>query len=158
MSVVNHRFGVARSLPSLLVVPGKISDDSLKRFSKVYKQGRFPCVTWRHPDSRALLLRGASYHARSMMHILRRHQNEQGGQSEVPASLEAEQYLAAVISATPSAVLRPESNWGVGGSTNSVNSLGEGLAITTPTLSRRNNNPFSKAMEGFGTLTRSSGM
>ena len=92
------------------------------------------------------------------MHILRRHQNEQGGQSEVPASLEAEQYLAAVISATPSAVLRQESNWGVGGSTNSVNSLGEGLAITTPTLSRRNNNPFSKAMEGFGTLTRSSGM
>ena len=158
VSVVNHRFGVARSLPSLLIVPGKISDESLKRFSKVYKQGRFPCVTWRHPDSRALLLRGASYHARSMMHLLRRHQNEQGGQSEVPASLEADLYLAAVISATPSAVLRPESNWGVGGSTNSVNSLGEGLAITTPTLSRRNNNPFSKAMEGFGTLTRSSGM
>ena len=78
MSVVNHRFGVARSLPSLLVVPGKISDDSLQRFSKVYKQGCFPCITWQHPDSRALLLRGASYHVRSMMHILRQHQNERG--------------------------------------------------------------------------------
>ena len=158
VSVVNHRFGVARSLPSLVVVPGRISDDSLKKFSKVYKQGRFPCVTWRHPESRALLLRGASYHARGMMHMLRRHQGEQGGQSEVTASLEAEQYLEAVIKATPTSVLRPESTWGVGGSTSSVNSLGEGLgAVTTPTLSRRNNNPFSKAMEGFGTLTRTSG-
>ena len=48
MSAVNHRFGVARSVSSLLVVPGKISDDSLKRFSKVYKQGCFPCTTWQH--------------------------------------------------------------------------------------------------------------
>ena len=93
-----------------------------------------------------------------MKHILRWHQNEQGGQLEVPASLEAEQYLAAMISATPSAVLRPESNWGVTGSTNGVNSLEEGIAITTPTLSSRNNNPFSKAMEGFETLTRLTGM
>ena len=77
----------------------------------------------------------------------------------MPSSLEAEQFLAAVIAATPAAVTRPESSWNMAGSTTSVNSLSEGGlgSITTPTLSRRNNNPFSKAMEGFGTLTRSSG-
>jgi len=160
ISIVNHRFALARSLPSLLVVPGRISDESLKRFSKVHKQGRFPSITWRHKTSKALLLRGSSYHARGMMNILRRHQETHPGQShEVPSSIEAEQFLAAVISATPQAVTRPESTWNMAGSSTSVNSLSEGGlgAITTPTLSRRNNNPFSKAMEGFGTLTRSSG-
>jgi len=159
ISIVNHRFGVARSLPSLLVVPGRITDDSLKRFSKVHKQNRFPTITWRHKTSKALLLRGSSYHAKGMMNLLRRHQETHPGQSHdtahVPSSLEAEQFVAAVIAATPAAVARPESSWNMAGSTNSVNSISE--AITTPTLSRRNNNPFSKAMEGFGTLTRSSG-
>ena len=57
VSVVNHRFGVARSLPSLLVVPGKISDDSLKRFSKVYKQGRLPRVEVQVPLEKRCTLR-----------------------------------------------------------------------------------------------------
>merc|ERR1719447_2278532 len=72
--------------------------------------------------------------------------------------LEAEQYLGAIIASSPQATLKPEMGWSIRGSTTSVNSLAEGGlgSITTPTLSRRNNNPFSKAMEGFGTLTRSS--
>jgi len=161
ISIVNHRFAVARSLPSLLVVPGRISDDSLKRFSKVHKQSRFPTITWRHKTSKALLVRGSSYHNKGMMNFMKRHQENHPGQSHethVPSSLEAEQFLAAVIAATPAAVTRPESSWNMAGSTTSVNSLSEGGlgSITTPTLSRRNNNPFSKAMEGFGTLTRSS--
>merc|ERR1719312_1788246 len=161
ISIVNHRFAVARSLPSLLVVPGRISDDSLKRFSKVHKQSRFPTITWRHKTSKALLVRGSSYHAKGMMNLLRRHQENHPGQSHedhVPSSLEAKQFVEAVIAATPAAVTRPESSWNMAGSTTSVNSLSEGGlgSITTPTLSRRNNNPFSKAMEGFGTLTRSS--
>jgi len=160
ISVVNHRFGVARSLPSLLVVPGRISDDSLKRFCKVHKQSRFPTITWRHKTSKALLLRGSSYLAKGVMNILKRHQEtHQGQSSEMPSSLEAEQYLNAIIAATPQNITRPESTWNMTGSTTSVNSLNEGGlgTLTTPTLSRRNNNPFSKAMEGFGTLTRSSG-
>merc|ERR1719312_955151 len=95
------------------------------------------------------------------MNFMKRHQENHPGQSQeahVPSSLEAKQFLAAVIAATPAAVTRPESSWNMAGSTTSVNSLSEGGlgSITTPTLSRRNNNPFSKAMEGFGTLTRSS--
>ena len=55
--------------------------------------------------------------------------------------------------------MRSDAGWNMRGSSTSVNSLAEGGfgSLTTPTLSRRNNNPFSKAMEGFGTLTRSSG-
>ena len=163
ISVVNYKFSLGRSLPALMVVPGKISDDTMKRLSKVHKQHRLPCITWRHSSSRALLLRGSSYHSRSVMSILRgqgHHTAHPGQSSEVTSSLEAEQYLAAVIAASPQSQ-RPgsEQGWNMRGSTTSVNSLAEGGlgSLTTPTLSRRNNNPFSKAMEGFGTLTRSSG-
>ena len=62
ISVVNYKFNLARSLPALLVVPGKISDDSMKRLCKIHKQNRLPTVTWRHSSSKALLIRGSSYH------------------------------------------------------------------------------------------------
>ena len=95
------------------------------------------------------------------MSILRGHgQHQPAGQSsEMTSSLEAEHYLGAIIAASPEASVRPEAGWNIRGSTASVNSLAEAGrgSLTTPTLSRRNNNPFSKAMEGFGTLTRSSG-
>ena len=163
VSVVNYKFNLASSLPALVVVPGKISDDSLKRLAKIHKQSRVPSITWRHQSSRALLLRGSSYHSRSVMSILRGHGQHNPGHagqsSEVTSSLEAEQYLGAIIAASPQSSLRSEAGWNIRGSTTSVNSLAEAGrgSLTTPTLSRRNNNPFSKAMEGFGTLTRSSG-
>jgi hypothetical protein len=75
---------------------------------------------------------------------------------EVPSSVEADEYLKAVMSATPAAML--SSRWNMaGGSSSSIAETG--LGAVTPTLSRRNNstNPFSRAMEGFGTLTRSTG-
>jgi len=162
ISIVNHKFGVSRSLPPLLVVPGRVSDESLKRFSRVHRQGRFPTITWRHPKSKALLLRGSAYHARGVMGLIRRHQDNSGSgatASEIPSSVDAEQYLAAVVAAMPSAMLRPDSSWNMAASTTSINSLAgisDGLSAFTPTMSRRNN-PFSRAMEGFGTLTRSSG-
>ena len=145
---------------------------------QVHKQGRLPSITWRHPSSRALLVRGSSYHHRGVMSIIRgSHANNTGQASDVPTSIEAEQYLAKIIEASPQATLKPgndnnlisssphgnillwlEAGWSMRGSVTSVNSLAEGGlgSINTPTLSRRNN-PFSKAMEGFGTLTRSSG-
>lgn len=163
ISTVNHRYAVSRSLPGLLVVPGRVTDESLRRVARVHKQCRLPVVTWRHLGSRALLLRGASYHARGMMGILRRHGGDPGshGHSEVPVSMETEQFLAAVIAASPAGQGGEGGVWGgLAGSTTSLASLaGDQMAgsLNTPTLSRRNNNPFSKAMEGFGTLTRSSG-
>ena len=35
ISVVNHKYNVSRSLPALMVVPGRITDESLKRLAKV---------------------------------------------------------------------------------------------------------------------------
>ena len=76
ITLVNHRFSLTKSFPPLLVVPGRISDDSLRRFARFHRQNRFPVVTWRHVTSRALLLRGAAYHGRGVMDIIRRHQVE----------------------------------------------------------------------------------
>ena len=48
--------------------------------------------------------------------------------SEVPSSVDAEQYLAAVVAAMPSAVLRPDSDsagWNMAVSTTSIYSLAE---------------------------------
>ena len=69
---------------------------------QVHKQGRLPSITWRHPSSRALLVRGSSYHHRGVMSIIRgQHANNTGQASDIPSSLEAEQYLANIITATP---------------------------------------------------------
>ena len=38
ISVVNHKYSVSRSLPALMVVPGKISEESLKRLAKVRRE------------------------------------------------------------------------------------------------------------------------
>ena len=91
-----------------------------------------------------------------------RHSHGHGGEQPLTSSVEAEQFLAALIAASPPAsALSNTPGWSLHGSSTSVNSLadpGPGLgSLATPTLSRRQNNPFSKAMEGFGTLTRSSG-
>ena len=111
ISVVNHKYNVSRSLPALMVVPGRITDESLKRLAKVHKQGRLPSITWRHPSSRALLVRGSSYHQRGVMSIIRgSHANNTGQASDIPTSIEAEQYLAKIIDASPQATLKSGKN------------------------------------------------
>ena len=75
---------------------------------QVHKQGRLPSITWRHPSSRALLVRGSSYHHRGVMSIIRgSHANNTGQASDIPTSIEAEQYLAKIIDASPTATLKP---------------------------------------------------
>lgn len=61
------------SYPALLVVPSAVPDESIRRFCRCYRQGRIPCVTWRHPKTRALLLRGAGHHGKSVMGMLKSH-------------------------------------------------------------------------------------
>ena len=51
----------------------QVGDDSLKRLAKVHKQGRVPSITWRHPASRALLVRGSSYHSRRSALVIARY-------------------------------------------------------------------------------------
>ncbi|XP_040568639.1 myotubularin-related protein 13 [Lepeophtheirus salmonis] len=178
VSTVNHRYTMCQSYPALLLVPAKISNDSLKRYSRCHKQGRLPTVTWRHPNTGALLLRGAGFHGRGVMGMFRRHQEGQGNsgnnysqsgqstssssnQAELTSSLEAEQYINSIIQLTPIKSL-PISNWS--GSELSVNSLalaaGNGnstnrttidhYATLTPNMARKFN-PITKAVD---TLTR----
>lgn len=61
------------SYPALLVVPSAVTDESIRRFCRCYRQGRIPSITWRHPRTKALLLRGAGHHGKSVMGMLKSH-------------------------------------------------------------------------------------
>ena len=65
--------------PALLVMPSSISDDSIRRFSRCYRHGRVPAITWRHNRTKALLLRGASYHDKRVMSLFKTHHPYQPG-------------------------------------------------------------------------------
>ncbi len=144
VTTLNCRYGVVPSYPALMLVPARISDDSLRRYARYlqrqpvlvpktwsflariwidldlsilryHKHSRFPTVTWRHPRSHALLLRGSGFQQRGVMGMIKRHHQPQhqqeaggghgggaggsggGGQAEVASSIEAEMYTAAVI-------------------------------------------------------------
>ena len=41
---------------------------------------RFPSITWKHPTTHGLLLRGSTFHGRGVMGMIRRHQVRKKGQ------------------------------------------------------------------------------
>jgi len=93
---------------SIQVVSGIL----IKYFFKFHL--RFPSITWKHPTTQGLLLRGSAFHGRGLIGIIRRHQDggSQGaaGQTDI-ATVEAEIYLTSVVQATPRAMIRPDSVW-----------------------------------------------
>jgi myotubularin-related protein 5/13 len=120
-----------------------------------------------------LLLRGASFHVKGVMNMLRSNANANsmaaappGPNDPVSSSLEQERYLNAIITATPVAVLREGSSWAMSDSTLSITSLvltvgnsamgsASGVSPTggleTPDVGRKNNyfghgGTISKAM------------
>ena len=117
VTTVNYRYSVVSTYPALLIVPatGKVSDEFLKRYCRFHRQARFPAITWRHPNTQALLLRGSTFHSRGVMGMIRRHQDGgsqgSGGQTDVASSVEAEIFLTSVVQATPRAMIRPDSAW-----------------------------------------------
>jgi myotubularin-related protein 5/13 len=172
VSTVNFRYQVAMSYPALLLVPSKISDESLRRYARCHRHSRFPTITWRHSKNNSLLLRGSGFHGRGVISMLRRHHNDPGqgpaptGQQELASSVEAERYTNAVIHATPKSSERPNSAWNMSGSELSINSLmltggggaasgefssGHNYPTLTPNMGRKLN-PITKA---YDTLTRS---
>jgi len=48
-------------------MPCHVSDESIMRFGRSHRQNRFPVITWRHPRTRALLLRASAFHSKSVM-------------------------------------------------------------------------------------------
>lgn len=49
------------SYPAVLVVPDKMSDNSLVTMATQFQHNRFPVVTWKHPKKQAVLLRSSSF-------------------------------------------------------------------------------------------------
>ena len=172
VSTINFRYQLAMTYPALLLVPSRISDESLRRYARCHRHSRFPSITWKHPKNRSLLLRGSGFHGRGVIGMLRRQHHDPGnlapstGQQEMASSVEAERYTMAIIQATPKAAERPtsQSALNMSGSELSINSLmltsGGGVAMSssgeysygtlTPSLTRKLN-PITKA---YGTLTR----
>ena len=163
VTTVNHRYSLANTYPALLLVPAKITDESLKRYARLHRQSRFPSVTWRHPKNQAILLRGSSFLGKGVMGMIKRHHDGmyQPNHNEVNSTVEAELYITSIIQQTPRAMVRPDSAWNMAGSELSINSLVAPNAgdyppvhsypTLTPTMSRKYNNPISRAMD---TLTR----
>lgn len=73
LSSVNCAYMICRSYPALLIVPTSVSDESIRRFCRLYRHSRVPVVTWRHPRTKALLVRGAGYHGKGVMGMLKAH-------------------------------------------------------------------------------------
>ncbi|XP_053616581.1 myotubularin-related protein 13 [Plodia interpunctella] len=106
-SHANALYTLCRSYPAVFPVPENISDDSLRRMARCYRQGRIPVVTWRHPRTHALLSRSAAPHHKGVMGMLKvSHQTPAAAQSgtETTSSLEQERYLATLVSCTPASL------------------------------------------------------
>ncbi|KAJ8934074.1 hypothetical protein NQ318_016033 [Aromia moschata] len=161
LTTVNSIYMMCRSYPALLVVPATVSDESIRRFCRCYRQGRIPGITWRHPRTKALLLRGAGHHGKSVMGMLKSHPTP-ATSTETTSSTEQEKYLSALVSATPIFSHRPGSAWGMSDSSLSIDSLLLAAedpltcATLTPEVARRSN-PFNKAIGTLGVFPRSSG-
>ncbi|XP_033645492.1 myotubularin-related protein 13-like isoform X1 [Asterias rubens] len=104
ISEVNIHFEVSRSYPSLVVVPSALTDDSIRRLAKCHRQYRFPAITWRHPGTKALLLRSSGFHGKGMMGRIKSAPNPStSGSSETSSSksIEQDKFFTAVVFNTP---------------------------------------------------------
>ncbi|BFZ05320.1 hypothetical protein BsWGS_08359 [Bradybaena similaris] len=146
VSTVNANYLLSRSYPGLLVVPQSVSDESIRKFSRCNRQNRFPVITWRHPKTRALLLRASGFHSRSLMGMLRPHNTAASTSSggEASSTLEQEKYFSLLVAATPSSYRNNALVHSNSDSLTSLDSLmmvgmgGDPLNIpSTPELSRK---------------------
>ncbi|CAN7999101.1 unnamed protein product [Ixodes hexagonus] len=147
--------------PALVVVPQSVPDDSIRKLSRCYRHSRFPSVCWRHPGTKALLVRASGFHGKGVMGMLKGHPAT--STSETSASIEQEKLVAALVRATPLSQLgQGRAGVGMGGgvhdSSLSISSLvlegaQDNFPTLTPEVSRRTHNPFQKAVNSL----RSSG-
>ncbi|XP_052823707.1 myotubularin-related protein 13 isoform X6 [Octopus bimaculoides] len=109
---VNSNYSVCRSYPALLIVPHSVTDESIRKFSRCYRQSRFPIITWRHSRTKALLLRGSGFHSRSLMGMLRHHNTVTGTSSgETSSSIEQENYFRSLVAVTPNSMRSYQSSY-----------------------------------------------
>uniref|UniRef100_A0A8D3D2D1 SET binding factor 2 n=1 Tax=Scophthalmus maximus TaxID=52904 RepID=A0A8D3D2D1_SCOMX len=104
ITAVNRLYSLCRSYPGLLVVPQAVQDSSLHKVARCYRHNRLPVVCWKHPRTKAILLRSGGFHGKSVVGLFK----SQNPSSAVPASssdssssLEQEKYLQAILNSIP---------------------------------------------------------
>lgn len=71
LSMANFHYSVCKSYPSVLVVPHRISDDTLLKVAKNHRLSRFPVAVWRHKRTKGTLLRSGALNKSVLQAILR---------------------------------------------------------------------------------------
>ncbi|KAH7644117.1 myotubularin-related protein 13-like protein [Dermatophagoides farinae] len=67
----NMHYSICRTYPGMIVVPARITDEMIKKIARCYRQGRFPAIVWKHPRTRALILRSGASHIKSVMGLFK---------------------------------------------------------------------------------------
>lgn len=62
---------VCLSYPGLLVVPQAVQDSSLHKVARCYRHNRLPVVCWKHPRTKAVLLRSGGFHGKSVVGLFK---------------------------------------------------------------------------------------
>lgn len=64
-------FRLSISYPGLLVVPQAVQDSSLHKVARCYRHNRLPVVCWKHPRTKAVLLRSGGFHGKSVVGLFK---------------------------------------------------------------------------------------
>uniref|UniRef100_A0A673YFN0 SET binding factor 2 n=1 Tax=Salmo trutta TaxID=8032 RepID=A0A673YFN0_SALTR len=77
---------------------------SLQKVARCYRHNRLPVVCWKHPRTKAVLLRSGGFHGKSVVGLFKS-QNQSStapaNSSELSSSLEQEKYLQAILNSIP---------------------------------------------------------
>uniref|UniRef100_A0A8D0DFP4 SET binding factor 2 n=1 Tax=Sander lucioperca TaxID=283035 RepID=A0A8D0DFP4_SANLU len=98
ITAVNRLYSLCRSYPGLLVVPQAVQDSSLHKVARCYRHNRLPVVCWKHPRTKAVLLRSGGFHGKSVVGLFK---SQNPSSTDSSSSLEQEKYLQAILNSIP---------------------------------------------------------
>lgn len=104
ITALNRLYVLCRSYPGLLVVPQAVQDSSLLKVARCYRHNRLPVVCWKHPRTKAVLLRSGGFHGKSVVGLFKSQNpssTTSASSSESSSSLEQEKYLQAILDSIP---------------------------------------------------------
>uniref|UniRef100_A0A3B3ZCJ3 Uncharacterized protein n=1 Tax=Periophthalmus magnuspinnatus TaxID=409849 RepID=A0A3B3ZCJ3_9GOBI len=103
ITAANRLYSLCRSYPGLLVVPQAVQDSSLHKVARCYRHNRLPVVCWKHPRTKAVLLRSGGFHGKSVVGLFKSQNpsSTPNSSSESSSSLEQEKYLQAILDSIP---------------------------------------------------------
>ncbi|CAH8512381.1 unnamed protein product [Schistosoma turkestanicum] len=67
----NVHHSLVKSYPSVFIIPQGITQNCLTKVARSHKRGRFPVVTWQHPETKAYLLRGSEIQSNVILNTLK---------------------------------------------------------------------------------------